>query len=392
MYDFDKIVNRERSFSYKYDLRKQFADPDEIIPMWVADMDFEVPPIVYEEMKKRLDHKIYGYTIQSDDFYKSVMYWFNKRHNWQIEKEWISYAPGVVPSLAIAIHALTNPGDEIIIQTPVYHPFAHVIKSNKRKMVNNRLKLSGDRYYIDFDDLRKKMAPNVKLMILCSPHNPVGRVWTTDELGELANICLENNVIIISDEIHADIVYPPHRHVPLANLNNDIANNSITTIAPSKTFNIAGLATSAVIVPNKKLLNKYLNVQNSWHVGMGNVFGYTALEAAYYNGEEWLDELLKYLADNIKYVSDYLKSEIPQIKLIPVESTYLLWLDCREMGLNNNELRDFFIKKAKVWFNDGPSFGPGGEGFQRMNIGCPRAIIEKALKRIRRALNSEQEI
>lgn len=386
-YDFDKIIERKNTNCVKWDFVDNYLGEKDVLPMWVADMDFPSPKPVIDAIKKRAEHEVYGYTDRSEAYYQSMIDWMLERHDWEIKKEWIAFIPGVVPAINMAVLAFTQPGDKIIVQSPVYFPFFAAVENNKRKLVNNQLKLENDRYVMDFEDLEKKIDSKVKMLILCSPHNPVGRVWTKDELIRLGEICLKNNIIILSDEIHSDIVYKGSKHIPIASISEEFAQNTITCIAPSKTFNVAGLATSNVIIPNEELLAKFNQMIENIHIGMTNIFGAVALEAAYTYGKEWLDELLVYLLGNTHYAINFIEDRIPKIKVIKPEGTYLLWLDCRELGMKQNELNQFMLKKAKVALSDGSVFGPGGRGFLRMNIGCPRVILKEGLERIERAVN-----
>lgn len=387
-FNFDEIINRQKTDCVKHDGLKLFLNAEDCLPMWVADMDFKSPPCIVNAIKKRLEHEIFGYTIRTDRFYNSIVNWMQKRHNWAINKEWISFSPGVVAGFSIAIESLTEPGDALIIQSPVYFPFFQTITDTGRKVIYNPLKLENGRMTIDFEDFKSKLTPNVKMLLLCNPHNPGGRVWKRNELEQLAEICLANNMMVISDEIHADIVFAPSKHIPFASLNDEIAEKTLTVMSHSKTFNVAGLTTSFVITQNAGMLKKFNKGLHIPHLHMGNIFGTEALIAAYNEGEPWLNELLIYLEKNISYVDNFLKNEIPLLKLIIPESTYLLWIDCRELKMNPKELNEFFITKAKVAINEGSMFGPGGEGFIRINVGCPIAIVEKALNQIKMALNS----
>ena len=385
--DFDEIVNRENTACYQYDLRKKYFGTDDVIPMWVADMDFKTPAFITEAIKKRLGHEILGYTFRSDSFYESIIKWLKTRHGWEIKRDWIEFSPGIVPALNLAVLAYTNPGDKIVVQPPVYFPFFSAIKNHNRIVVNNPLKLKGGRYYMDYNDLKSKIDSRVKMIFLCSPHNPTGNVWTEEELVELADVCLNNNMLILSDEIHSDLVFNGHKHIPVATLGKEIAGNTITCIAPSKTFNLAGLSASVVISSNKKIIHKFRDILDHIHVGSGNIFGNIAAEAAYNFGYSWLEQLMAYLQDNLKFVINYFHENIPLIRPVIPEATYLLWLDCRKLGMPGQQLKKFFIDKAKLGLSDGPIFGKGGAGFQRMNIACPREKINMALQRLNKAIN-----
>jgi len=385
-YDFDEIINREDTDCVKYDLRENYFGKKDVIPMWVADMDFRTPDFIIRAIRSRLDHEILGYSVRGEGFYQSVIDWMKKRHDWHIEKQWISFSPGVVPALNMIVMAFTQPGDGIIVQPPVYFPFSLAIENNGRIRIPNPLQLKNGRLTMDFRDLKNKTR-TAKMIFVSNPHNPGGSVWTKEELTRLSEICLENNVLMISDEIHSDLLFNGCRHTPLASLSREVAMQTITCNAPSKTFNMAGLATSYLIMANKKHLERYNRMlDGSLHLANGNIFGAVALQAAYRHGEEWLAQLLDYVRENILLVDDFLKRYIPQIKAIIPQSTYLIWLDCRELETGSDQLWDFFIRKAGVGFNDGRIFGEGGEGFMRMNVACPRQTVTQALEQIRDAV------
>ncbi len=387
MYNFDKIINRRGTISSKWDSLKKLYGREDLLPLWVADMDFESPPEVIKALIERAYHGVYGYNFISDEYYEAVISWMKRRHNWHIEKEWITYTPGVVPAISYAIKAFTQPGDKIIIQTPVYHPFYKVIEENERRIVKNPLIYRDGKYYMDFEDLERKIDPGVRMLILCSPHNPVGRVWTEEELLRLAEICLKNNILVVSDEIHFDIVYKGHKHRVFASLSDEIRDNSVVLTAPSKTFNIAGLQVSNVIISNEILRMKFRKEVNKDHISSPNVFGERALIACYNQSEAWLDALLEYLEGNRNFFIDYIEKNIPKLKPVKPEGTYLVWVDCSELGMEPDELRDFFLNKCRLALNDGKMFGEEGSTFQRFNIGCPRSVLEEALKRIEEAIN-----
>jgi len=385
-YDFDKIILRENTSCVKYDLRKEFFGTASVVPLWVADMDFETPDFIRDAVIKRASHPVYGYTFRSDSFQRSIINWMGKRHNWEIKKEWVAFSPGVVPALNMAVMAFTSPGDKVIVQPPVYFPFFTAVKNHGRQLVYNQLTEKNGRYEMDFDDLEQKIDEKTKLMLLCHPHNPVGRLWSRTELETLVEICTRKNILIVSDEIHSDLMLKGNVHVPLASLSQQAADISLTCIAPSKTFNLAGLATSALIIPNEAHRKVYEKILDDLHVGMGNLFGITSLEAAYDGGEEWLGQLLAYLDQNLELLNNFIFSRIPGIKVVPAEATYLIWLDFRGLGLKGKELKEFVIQKAGIGLNDGPSFGPGGDGFQRINIALPRKILTEALEKLERAV------
>jgi len=387
MHNFDEVINRRNTSSVKWDNLKNLYGRDDLIPLWVADMDFKSPPAVIKALKERADHGVYGYTFPSEEYYNAVINWMERRHNWHIDKEWISYAPSVVAALSYCIRAFTEPGDKIIIQTPVYHPFYSTIEENERIVVKNPLIHRDGKYYMDFDDLERKAKDGAKMLILCSPHNPVGRVWTKEELKRLADICLENNILVVSDEIHFDIVFKGNEHTVFASLSPEVADNCVVLTSPSKTFNLAGLQVSNVIIPNEMLRMKFRKEENKDHISSPNVFAQRALIAAYDHSEEWLDELLKYLEGNRDFFIDYINKRIPKLKVTESEGTYLMWVDCTELGMNPQQLKEFFVNKCKVALNEGKMFGEEGNTFQRFNIGCPRSILEEALNRIERAIN-----
>ena len=388
MSSFDQIIDRKNTKCYKWDYNKEIFGKEELLSMWVADMDFQAPQEVLEILQKRVDHGIFGYTGLTGSFYASIINWMKKRFNWKIDQEWIVTTPGIVPAINFAIQTYTKKGDKILVQTPVYYPFFTSTENNERTLVVSQLKLSNSYYKMDFTDLERKLADDVKMMILCSPHNPVGRVWKFNELQKVSKLCLKYNVLLISDEIHSDLIIGENKHIPIPTISKDIANNSLTMFAPSKTFNVAGLSLSYVIIPNKKIRVKFQKTILNLGLHGGNVFGIEALEASYRYGQKWLYELLNYIEDNYTFVQQYLQNNIPRIKTIKMEGTYLLWLDCSELRLSQKELVSLFISKAKLALNDGSKFGKGGNGFMRMNLGCSRRLIEQALDRLAIAIRS----
>jgi cystathionine beta-lyase len=351
-------------------------------------MDFQSPQPIIEALKQRVEHGVYGYTLRPDSYMESIVSWLKRRHRWSIEKEWITHSPGVIPALSLAIQSFTQPGDKIIIQPPVYHHFARVIQANGREVVNNPLKLENGHYSIDFADLEAKIDSTVKMLILCSPHNPIGRVWSKEELTRLGQICMKHNILVVADEIHCDFVYKTHTHIPFASISEEFANHSLTCIAPSKTFNLMGVQTSSIIIPNQQLRGRYDRELNTLSIGSPNIFGVVALEAAYRHGEEWLDQLLEYLQGNLEFTLNYFSKNIPQIKIIQPEGTYLVWLDCRELGFSVKELDEFMLLNARVAMNEGLIFGMEGEGFMRLNIACPCSMLKNALGGIEKAISS----
>jgi len=382
-YYFDEIIDRHGTNSIKYDKMPVFFGRSDLQPLWVADMDFATPDFILNDLKKRLEHPILGYTLRKDSFYNSYINWAAKRYRWQVDKTWLDFSPGVVGALGISILALTREHDKIIVQPPVYHPFFDIIKGNNRQLVENPLiKQKNGRYRMDFDHLTSVIDDQTKMIIIANPHNPVGRVWQADELQKLGEIAVKNNLIIVSDDIHADFVYTPHQYTPLAGLSKAIAQQTITITSPSKTFNIAGLSTSIVIIPNEKYHLAYQRKLHDMHLFLGNIFGNIAFEAAYNNGEAWLEALLEYLQNNIRFVTDYLKQHIPNIQPVQPEGTFLMWLDFSNTGLTHEQIKDKLINEAKIALNDGLSFGKNGEKHFRMNIASPRKNLEMALKKL----------
>jgi cystathionine beta-lyase len=376
--DFDKIINREGTNSYKYDLREKMFGTTEVYPMWVADTEFAAPAFVLESIQKRLNHGVLGYTILDDTYPDSIINWLEKLHGWKVKREWIKYSPGVVPSLYACVMALTRPGEKVIVQTPVYYPFYSAIRDTGRELIKNPLKLVNGRYQMDLDDLKAKIDNQTRMIFLCSPHNPTGNVWKKEELLQLAEICIANKIILVSDEIHADIVYKNYKHYPTASLSEEIAARTITLMAPSKTFNIAGLNSSYIIASDTSLLKQVTFYFEGIHIGP-NIPAIEATKAAYNFGYQWLQELLAYYSGNILLVKEFLKTSLPQIELIEPEGTFLLWLDFKNLNLSHDKLRVLLVQKAGIGLSDGIIFGPEGKGFQRMNIGCSRLELEKAL-------------
>ncbi len=387
-YNFDEEIDRLNTSSIKYDGLQQFFGSDDLLPMWVADMDFRTPHFIINALKNRLEHEVLGYSFRSDSFQEAVAGWLKRRHGWEIKKEWIVFTPGVVPGVNLAVLAHTSSGDNIITQPPVYFPFFNAVTDHGRKLVYNKLSLINGRLSVDFDNLKNECRKGAKMIIISSPHNPGGNVWTRDELSKIAAICLRYNVLIVSDEIHCDLVYKPNKHTPMASLSDEIASNTITFIAPSKTFNVSGLSSSLAIIPDENLRKQFVSTLDHLHIGLGNIFGNVAMEAAFTYGDEYDDALMEYLAGNVALVESFLETNLPQIKPVRPEATFLVWLDCREMGMTDKELNDFFLKKARLALNQGIQFGPGGEGFMRLNIGCTKATLLKGLNRLKQAFST----
>jgi len=356
--------------------------------MWIADMDFESPQPVIDAIVERARHGVYGYVTRPESYYAPLIDWLSRRQRWAVKPEWITHCPGVVVGLSLAVQTFTRPGDKVIIQPPVYPPFFTVPKNIGRQLVFNPLKIERGHYRMDLENLERQIDPRTKLLILCSPHNPVGRVWSRDELSALGEMCVRKNVLILSDEIHSDLILPGHSHTPLATLSEEIAQNTLTFVAPSKTFNLAGLFTSAVIIPNARRRAEFNTALENNVLNSLTVFGTVAFQAAYLHGEEWLTQLLDYLQGTVDFALEFFAERIPRIKVLRPEGTYLLWLDCRDLGLDQTALKALMLKQAKVALNDGLLFGANGAGFMRMNIGCPCAMAEEGLARIERAVNN----
>jgi cystathionine beta-lyase len=379
-------INREETYSVKWDEAKKKFGTDDLLPLWVADMDLASPLCVQTAMKKRAAHSVYGYTVYPETYFQVIENWMQNRFSWNIEKEWIVPCYGVVPSLNFIISAFSEEGDGIIVQTPIYPPFVSSVKHKKRRVLDNRLVYENGSYHIDFEDFETK-AKEAKLFLLCSPHNPTGRVWSAEELEKIIDICIENDVLIISDEIHADIVYEK-RHRCIGSFEK-IKHHSIVLNAPSKTFNVAGLNSSYAIIPESKLRQAYTLEQNRSGISNGNPFGIEALISAYQEGEEWLEQLKSHLISNITYVKIFLEEHHIPIHVVPTEATFLMWLDCKALGMSHDELVNFFIYKAKLGLNDGRSFGDAGDGFMRLNVGTSKEVLKEAMERLHQAYRAE---
>lgn len=389
-YNFNQIIERKNTLSLKYDFSKERGKPENILPLWVADMDFMTTDGVIKELKKYVEHGIYGYSDNKEDYFKAIQNWYQKYFQWHLKPSWLVKTPGVVFAIAAAIRAYTKTKDSIIVQTPVYYPFYEVILDNERNLVTNPLLLKDGHYEIDFIDFERKIIKNdVKLFILCSPHNPVGRVWHKDELINLGRICLKHNVKIVSDEIHCDFTYPGHRHHVFASLDPQFLMNTVTCTSPSKTFNLAGLQVSNIFIANLKMRKEFEKAVAQTGYSQLNLFGLVACKAAYEFGDIWLDELKLYLYQNLKYIRKFLKEELPLISLIEPEGTYLVWLDFRKLQLSKEELEQLIVEKAGLWLDRGSMFGTEGVGFQRINIACPLAILKKALFQLKQAVLSQ---
>ena len=386
-YDFDKIIERRGTDSLKYDLNRVIFGTSNVLPMWVADMDFEVPDFIREAILRRAAHPVYGYTYRPGRFFEAAASWLHRRHGWHVSPGTFSFSPGIVPALNMIVMEFTRPGDRIVVQSPVYFPFFKAVTNHQRELVINQLVEEGGRYVIDFDRLEQQFSEGVRLFILSHPHNPVGRVWRREELDRLASLCIKYQVLVISDEIHSDLLLFGNRHIPLATLGEEIANLTFTCIAPSKTFNLAGLYTSAVITTNPKLRKGYERILDAVHVGGGSLFGQVAFEAAYTHGDAWLGQLIKYLEKNYTTLHEFLQAKVPGVVVSPLEATYLVWLDLSFLGKDDKQLKQFVVKEAGLGLNDGPMFGPGGEQHQRINIATPLTVLNKGLQQLADAMD-----
>ena len=387
MYDFDKVIDRHGTNCLKFDFAKERGKNGDELSLWVADMDFQVAKPITDALQAQVNHGIYGYTEVKSDYFDIVKNWFKDNFDWEIKKGSLVKTPGVVYAIAMAVKAFTKEGEAVIIQQPVYYPFSEMIIANNRKLVNSPLVLKDGRYEIDFEDFEKKIVENnVKLFILCSPHNPVGRVWSVEELKKIGDICIKHDVVIFSDEIHADFVYEPNKHHVFASLGESYAANSVIATAPSKSFNIAGLQVSNIFIGNKKLRDAFRNEIVKSGYSQLNTMGLVAARAAYESGKEWLDEVRAYIKDNLIFFRDYLKENIGELSLIEPEGTYLVWVDFRKLGLSEKQREDLIVNKAKLWIDSGAMFGVDGEGFERFNIACPRSYLKKALDSLAKAI------
>lgn len=386
--DFDRIINRVGTDSIKWDGRERVFGKADVIPLWVADMDFETPEFIRKRIAKRLEHPILGYTYRGEGFAGSFTGWVKRRLNWNVDPSWVTFMPGVVSAVSIAVLAYTRPGDEVIIQPPVYHPFYFCVEGHGRKLILNHLIHKNGRFTFDLKLLKSQITPKTRMLILSSPHNPGGTVWTPEELSGLVSVCKEHDIRIVSDEIHSDLVFSPNRHTPILKVAEDYQHRILLTMAPSKTFNLAAMSTSIVVIPDQKERMQYEDLVHTLHVGMGNVFGIEALQAAYEEGDQWLDQLLIYLLGNRQFIYDFLLSEIPQVEMMVPDATYMTWLDFRKLGMTSEVLNKFIIEKAGLGLNNGTQFGPGGEGFMRLNFGCPRSLVAQGMNQLKSAIDT----
>ncbi len=386
IYDFDQVIDRRSTNSIKVDSLQDVFGRADLIPLWVADMDFLSPPEITEAMKIRVEHGVFGYVKTDEAYYSSIINWLKNKHEWAVDKKELSFIPGVVKGIAFAIDEFTNTDDKVIIQPPVYPPFKGTTKGLNRAVINNPLIFENGQYRMDFDNLREIAKLDCKILILCNPHNPGGRVWTKEELKELAEICYDNEILVISDEIHSDLALPGFKHTPFATVSEKAAQNCITLMAPSKTFNIAGIVSSFAVIENVEIRKRYFNYLDARQLGEGTIFGYLAAQYAYEYGEEWLNQAIAYIDNNVKFVDRYFKQNIPQIKAIIPEASFLIWLDCRDLNLAQPELESLFVEKAGLALNSGTFFGKEGKGFMRLNVGCPQSTLKKAMDNLKKAV------
>jgi cystathionine beta-lyase len=387
-YDFDTVIDRKNTNSLKWDFAVERGRPADVLPLWVADMDFPAPQPVLDALRKAVDHGIFGYSDTKEDYYRAVSGWFRDRFGWETKPEWLVKTPGVVFALAMAVRALTKPGDAVLIQPPVYYPFFSVVRDNDRKLVESPLVYENGRYSIDFTDFEEKITQNgVKLFILCSPHNPVGRVWTREELQKLGDICQRHGVFVVSDEIHCDFAFPEHPHTVFAAAAPALAERSIVCTAPSKTFNLAGLQTSNIWISDETVRAAFLKEIDRSGYSQLNSLGLVACQAAYESGGEWLGQCRAYLRGSLDFLQDFLAQHIPEIRLVEPEGTYFAWLDCSRLGLGRKELNDLVANRARLWLDAGHIFGGGADQFQRVVLACPRATLEQALTRLEQAIH-----
>ena len=393
MYNFDEVIERAGTNSAKWDGWKEQGKPEGLLPLWVADMDFKAPPEVIEGLMERVQHGIFGYTFLYDEYKEAIKHWMATRHQFTIQKDWIVASPGIVTALKLAVCAYTKVGDAIIIQKPMYYPFDFSIEENERVKIENPMIFDGQQYFIDFEDFEKKIIEhNVKAYILCNPSNPVGKVWTKEELYKIGSICKKHGVIVISDEIHQDFVFGKAKHIPFYEVDESFKEFSIICTSPSKTFNLAGLHVSNIIIANAKLKEAFIKTKSKNGVTDPNVLGLVACQEAYTKGQQWCDEMLVYVQDNINYLDSFFKQNMPKLKVIKQEGLYLTWVDFRSLAMSDQELEDFMLHKAKLWLDEGYIFGEGGSGFERFNVAIPRVLLKQALEQLKEALEKAGKI
>lgn len=387
MYDFDTLPERRGTASLKWDFGGRFAGREDLLPLWVADMDFAAPPFIAEAVARRAAHGVFGYTLEPESYFAAAAGWLERRHGWTVERRWMVAAPGVVQTISAALLAASAPGDRVALQPPVYYPFALRVRANGREAAENPLVLDGDRYRMDLDGLARALDGGVRVLLLCSPHNPGGRAWTREELVRVADACARRGAVVVSDEIHADLVLGGRRHVPFASVSADAGRISITCVSATKTFNLAGLGGSLAVVPDDALRRRLRDALAAQCGATANCFAVAAAEAAWRGGDAWLDELLSYLEGNLAYLAERLPREVPGARVLPLEATYLAWIDLRALGLSDDEVR-IRLLDAGVWLDEGRTFGRGGEGFQRLNLACPRSVLARAVDCLAQALGS----
>ena len=387
-YNFDELIDRRNTGAVKTDLCKKMFGTNDLIPLWVADMDFRTPDFIIDAINNRCKHPILGYTVPDEEYFNSIIRWIDARHGWKLERNWLGFLPGIVPGLAFAVNALTQTGDQIIIQPPVYPPFIQVPSKNGRELIYNPLKVVEGRFEMDLKDLEYKITDRTRMFILCNPHNPGGRTWDADTLIKVAEICHKHGVLVVSDEIHSDMALPGNVHTPFASVSELAEQNSITYMAPSKTFNMAGLVSSSYIIPNSEIRKKFSDFMDNSELANGNIFAYVAAQAAYEKGTEWLSEMISYIQGNVDYIVEFLEKNIPQIKPMIPQASFLIWLDCAGLEMNSHQLQEFMVKEARLGLNKGTTFGPGGEQHLRLNIGCSREVLKQAMEQLKSAINS----
>jgi len=387
-YNFDEIIDRRNTNAVKIEACPSLFGTNDVLPLWVADMDFRTPDFILETIRRRCEHPILGYTIMPKEYFPSIIYWLNQIHQFEVKEEWLGFLPGVVTGLALAVKQFSSEGDEVIVQPPVYYPFMEVVKSNHRKLVYNPLQERNGKFEMDFEDLESKISSRTKLLLLCNPQNPGGRIWDRTTLHTLAEICERHHILIVSDEIHGDMALTGNQHVPFASVSNKAAQISITLMSPSKIFNIPSLQAAYYIIPNEEIRNLFKDFLNQLRITDGNIFAYIATIAAYTQGTEWRRQMLQYVNKNVEYVIHFLKEELPLIEPMKPEASFLIWLNCEKMGMTDEELFQFFIQKAGLGLNKGKIFGPGGEQHFRLNVACPRNVLQQAMKQLKSAFES----
>jgi cystathionine beta-lyase len=383
----DRRIDRRGTASLKWDFQKRLAGQEGLLPLWVADMDFPAPREVLAALRRRVRHGVFGYTLEPESWFQAAAAWTRARHGWDLRREWLLACPGVVPAINLAILAFTAPGESVVIQPPVYYPFAECIRRNGREVLENPLRLQGGGYTLNLEHLERSVTDRTRLLILCSPHNPVARVWRREELEGLAEVCLRRGLIVVSDEIHCDLVLPGHRHLPTASLSPQLAGRTVTLLSATKTFNLAGLGGALAVIPDPELRRRFRTAKEALWTSVANACSVVSAEAAWRHGAPWLEQVLGYVAGNYRFLLDFLEARLPAAGVFPLEGTYLAWLDFRALGFSDAELKQRILHQARVWLDDGPMFGSAGQGFQRLNLACPRAVLRDALERLARALS-----